>query len=62
MLKTMARMLFCLALVIGATSITFAQATGTLKGTVTDANGALVAGAAVEALNDNTGEKSKHLG
>jgi len=58
MLKTLARMFFCLAIIVGATSITFAQAsTGVLKGTVTDATGALVAGASVEVVNDATGDK-----
>ncbi|HSB29834.1 MAG TPA: TonB-dependent receptor, partial [Pyrinomonadaceae bacterium] len=57
MLKTLAQMFFCLAIIVGATSITLAQATGGLKGTVADTNGAVVAGAAVEAVNDATGEK-----
>src|SRR5690349_5357320 len=58
MLKTLVQMLLCLALIVGVTSITFAQAsTGVLKGTVTDSTGALIAGAAVEAANDATGEK-----
>lgn len=57
MLTILARMVFCFAIVIGVTSITLAQATGGLKGTVTDVNGALVAGAAVEATNDQTAEK-----
>jgi hypothetical protein len=55
--KRWTQVLFCLALLIGATSICQAQATGGIKGIVTDAAGALVAGAAVEAVNDNTGEK-----
>ena len=58
MLKTLAQMFFCLAIIVGATSITFAQAsTGVLKGTVTDATGALVAGASVEVVNDATSDK-----
>jgi carboxypeptidase family protein len=58
MLKTLAQMFFCLAIVVGATSITFAQAsTGTLKGTVVDASGALVAGAGIEIVNDATRDK-----
>jgi hypothetical protein len=57
MVKRMAQALFCLTLIIGATGICFAQATGGIKGTVSDAAGALVAGAAVEVVNDNTGEK-----
>jgi hypothetical protein len=58
MLKTLAQMLFCLAVIVGATSTGFAQAsTGVLKGTVADANGAVIGGATVEAVNDATGEK-----
>ncbi|HEY6246509.1 MAG TPA: TonB-dependent receptor [Pyrinomonadaceae bacterium] len=57
MLKTLARMLFCLAIIISATSISFAQASGGLKGTVVDANGAVLAGATIEAVNEATGEK-----
>ena len=58
MFNTLARMFLCLAIIVGATSITFAQvSTGTLKGTVVDASGALVAGAGVEVVNDATGDK-----
>ena len=57
MFKRMAQALFCLAIIIGVTGVCFAQATGGIKGTVSDAAGALVAGAAVEVLNNNTGDK-----
>lgn len=57
MLKRMAQILTCLTVIIGASSICLAQATGSIKGTVVDAAGALVAGASIEAVNDNTGEK-----
>ncbi|HEY7786161.1 MAG TPA: TonB-dependent receptor [Pyrinomonadaceae bacterium] len=46
-----------LTLLIGATSVCLAQATGNIRGVVADSAGATVAGAAVEALNTNTGEK-----
>jgi len=57
MFKRMAQALFCLAMIIGITGVCFAQATGGIKGTVSDAAGALVAGASVEVLNNNTGDK-----
>lgn len=57
MSRRLAQAFVCLTLMIGATSIAFAQATGSIKGVVTDPNGANVAGATVEAVNDNTGEK-----
>jgi hypothetical protein len=57
MLKTLAQSLLCITLTLCAASICFAQATGSIKGTVTDANGALVAGATVEAVNENNGDK-----
>jgi len=57
MFKRMAQALFCLAMIIGVTGVCFAQATGGIKGTVSDAAGALVAGASVEVLNNNTGDK-----
>src|SRR5262249_55531819 len=57
MLKTLAQGFLCITLTICAAHICFAQATGSLKGTVTDANGALVAGATVDATNENTGDK-----
>jgi hypothetical protein len=57
MLRRMARLLISLTVILGATSICFAQATGSIRGTVTDANGALVAGASIEAVNDNSGDK-----
>ena len=57
MFKRMAQLLVCLTVILGATGIGIAQSAGSMKGTVADANGALVAGAAVEAVNDNTGEK-----
>ena len=44
-------------MIIGVTGVCFAQATGGIKGTVSDAAGALVAGASVEVLNNNTGDK-----
>ncbi len=57
MLKRMARALLCLTIIISATGYCFAQATGNIKGTVADPNGGLVAGATVEAVNAQTGEK-----
>ncbi|MEA2204695.1 MAG: hypothetical protein QOE77_1471 [Blastocatellia bacterium] len=52
------RVLFCLILISGLANICLAQTSdGTIRGTVSDANGALVTGATVEALNDNTGDK-----
>lgn len=57
MFKTLAQVLFCLTLFLSATTISFGQATGDLKGTVIDPNGAAVAGATVEAVNDKTAEK-----
>jgi hypothetical protein len=48
---------FCLTLIISAASFCFAQSAGGMKGTVSDSAGAVVAGATVEATNDNTGEK-----
>src|SRR5262245_12729276 len=57
MLRKMAHVFCILSVIIGATSICFAQATGNIKGTVADSAGALIAGAAVEVVNDNTGEK-----
>ncbi|MDX6694899.1 MAG: hypothetical protein QOF02_2502 [Blastocatellia bacterium] len=51
--------LFALLLLMGSLSLSFAQssAQGTMSGTVTDASGAVVAGATVEATNTGTGEK-----
>jgi Carboxypeptidase regulatory-like domain len=57
MLNRMARAFFCLTIMICATGYCFAQATGNIKGTVADPNGGLVAGATVEAVNAQTGEK-----
>ncbi|HKE59180.1 MAG TPA: TonB-dependent receptor [Pyrinomonadaceae bacterium] len=57
MLKTLAQGLLCFTLTICAANICFAQSAGNIKGTVADSAGALVAGATVEAVNDNTGEK-----
>lgn len=57
MLNRMARAFFCLTIIISATGYCFAQATGNIKGTVADPNGGLVAGATVEAVNAQTGEK-----
>jgi hypothetical protein len=53
----MARALLCLTIIISATGYCFAQATGNIKGAVADPNGGLVAGATVEAVNAQTGEK-----
>jgi len=57
MVKRMAQALICLSVIIAASSIAFAQATGGIRGTVTDSAGALVAGAAVEVVNNNTADK-----
>ena len=57
MLKRMARAVLCLTILISATGYCFAQATGNIKGSVADPNGGLVAGATVEAVNAQTGEK-----
>jgi hypothetical protein len=53
----MARALLCLTIIISATGYCFAQASGNIKGSVADPNGGLVAGATVEAVNAQTGEK-----
>ena len=55
--KLGARALLCLTIIICATGYCFAQATGNIRGTVVDPNGGLVAGATVEAVNAQTGEK-----
>ena len=57
MLKKMAHVFCVLTIVMSATSICFAQATGSIKGTVTDSAGALVSGANIEASNDETRDK-----
>lgn len=57
MLNRMARAFLCLTIIISATGYCFAQATGNIKGAVADPNGGLVAGAVVEAVNAQTGEK-----
>jgi len=57
MLNRLARAFLCLTIIISATGYCFAQATGNIKGTVADPNGGLVAGATVEAVNAQTGEK-----
>ena len=57
MLNRMARAFLCLTIIISATGYCFAQATGSIKGAVADPNGGLVAGATVEAVNAQTGEK-----
>lgn len=57
MFRKMAQGSFCLTLIIGVTGFCFAQSAGGIKGTVSDSAGAVVAGATVEATNDNTGEK-----
>jgi hypothetical protein len=46
-----------LVFILSATVLCSAQSTGSIKGTVTDPQGALIAGAAVEAVNTTTGEK-----
>src|SRR5258705_14004864 len=57
MLRRLVQFLLTLLLLTGAFGICLAQSAGSIKGTVADANGALIAGASVEATNDNTGEK-----
>ncbi|HXM36304.1 MAG TPA: TonB-dependent receptor [Pyrinomonadaceae bacterium] len=57
MLRKPVQFLLTLTLMSGAFGICLAQSAGSIKGTVSDANGALIAGANVEATNDNTGEK-----
>src|SRR5215212_6591243 len=57
LLKRMAQAFLCLTMIISATSYCFAQATGNIKGTVADPNGGLVAGATIEAVSSQTGEK-----
>jgi hypothetical protein len=57
MLNRLARAVLCLTIIISATGYCFAQATGNIKGAVADPNGGLVAGATVEAVNNQTGEK-----
>ena len=57
MFNRLAQAFLCLTILIGATSISFAQDKGSIKGTVSDSNGALVAGATVEATNVNTNVK-----
>ena len=57
MLNRIARAFLCLTIIISATGYCFAQSTGNIKGTVADPNGGLVAGAAIEAVNNQTGEK-----
>src|ERR1700730_921567 len=57
MLRRLVKFLLTLTLISGAFGICLAQSAGSIKGTVADANGALIAGASVEASNDNTGEK-----
>jgi hypothetical protein len=49
--------LLTLTLLITVLGVARAQSAGSIKGTVSDSNGALIAGASVEAVNDNTGEK-----
>ncbi|MEK6279809.1 MAG: TonB-dependent receptor [Acidobacteriota bacterium] len=56
MFRRFAQALFTFALILGATTVCLAQ-NGNIKGTVADSAGALIAGAAVEATNDSTGEK-----
>src|SRR5215212_8524238 len=57
LLNRMAQAFLCLTMIISATSYCFAQATGNIKGTVADPNGGLVAGATIEAVSSQTGEK-----
>jgi hypothetical protein len=44
-------------LLIGLTTITHAQSTATLEGTVTDSTGAVIPGATIQARNSSTGEE-----
>ena len=48
---------FAICLMFGAASVSAQETTGTLRGTVVDANGAVVAGANVTVTNDATGTK-----
>ncbi len=57
MLRRSAQFLLTLIFVMTAFGVSLAQSTGSIKGTVADSNGAVVAGATIEATNDNTGEK-----
>src|SRR4030095_7808893 len=57
MLRRPVQFLLTLTLLITALGVARAQSAGSIKGTVSDSNGALIAGANVEAVNDNTGEK-----
>jgi hypothetical protein len=58
MFKKITQVLFTFAFILGALTISLAQSqTGSIKGVVTDSNGAVVTGASVEATNDNTSEK-----
>ncbi len=45
-----------LALLLALPAVARAQATGTISGVVTDASGAVLPGAAVEAKNEGTGQ------
>lgn len=57
-MSTIARVLFCLILISGVANVCLAQTSdGAIRGTVSDPNGALVTGATIEVLNDNTGDK-----
>ena len=44
------------ALLLGLPSVTYAQATGTISGVVSDESGAVLPGATVEATNQGTGQ------
>src|SRR5262245_13774422 len=57
MSQRMVQLLLALTIITLATGPAFAQATGSIKGTVSDSAGALVSGATVEAVNDHTAEK-----
>jgi Carboxypeptidase regulatory-like domain len=56
MFRRFTQVLFTFALILGASAVCLAQ-NGSIKGTVADSAGALIAGATVEATNDSTGEK-----
>lgn len=57
MLNRIARAWLLITLIAGVSSVCYAQSTGSIKGTVADSTGALIPGATVEVINDNTGEK-----
>ena len=62
MFQKIARMtgIFALFVLMGALNLSFAQSSqGTISGTITDASGAVIAGATVEATNIETGDKRR---